>query len=537
MCRFAAVDARGAVYVFHLRANRYSLAHDARQEVTAVAFSPGRENDIILGLADRSIRIINSDSGATLATLKSHRQAVSSICVHPLGRFLVSCSSDACVLWDLKSLKRMQNVGSSGRIGAIQAAFLHSGNTLITLSRTEGLSLYHFPTLRLRARLTPLSGNETQYKRLEFRSFAITPNRMYIVAATSDLRAYVWHLPSETMVEEISLPVPCATRAYGAGALQALMPYASVEMPESSRVAYVAEDGLIRILDLPSGNVVHSMGVAAHAFAMYKQRIAFSSADGSVQLCSLGEPPAPKEAWVGATTFNRKGWKQQDHGGAAGEQEVGVTSSGLENVPVNRARPLTAPGARPGVDSRDSCDAGASRARVPSRGSLVRGSRDAASGGKRAQPQPLATRVGAGSESGAVRQVGVTGVEVRTSPARGRPVEVPTSPAKGRPKSGRLLSSREAAIEGAAPMAGRADHAQRPPGGAAGAKAQEQAQMVERLRAFLDVHASFTEGHRVNVYRQLLRLPGNSKAHATLVGMGEGEEESCVRRKRGRRSK
>jgi WD40 repeat protein len=113
--RFAAVDARGAVYIFHLRANRFSLAHNAGQEVTAMAFSSGRDNDLFLGLADHSIRIISSDSGATRATLKSHRQAVCCISPHPNGRFLVSCSLDACMLWDLKSLKRMQNIGSSGR--------------------------------------------------------------------------------------------------------------------------------------------------------------------------------------------------------------------------------------------------------------------------------------------------------------------------------------------------------------------------------------------------------------------------------------
>ena len=119
VCRFAAVDARGAVYVFHLRANCYSLVHSAGQEVTAIAFSPGRENNLILGLADHSLRIVNSDSGATVATLKSHRQAVSSICPHPMGCYLVTCSLNACVLWDLKLLKRMQNIGASGRIGAL----------------------------------------------------------------------------------------------------------------------------------------------------------------------------------------------------------------------------------------------------------------------------------------------------------------------------------------------------------------------------------------------------------------------------------
>jgi hypothetical protein len=126
------------------------------------------------------------------------------------------------------------------RIGAIQTAFLSTGNTLITLSRNEGLSLYHFPTLSLRARLTPsiLAVHAGQPQRPHFTCFAITPNRMHIVAATTSNVAYVWHLPSESMVEQITLPTRCATRAHAYGILQPLMPYPSTESsePESSRL-------------------------------------------------------------------------------------------------------------------------------------------------------------------------------------------------------------------------------------------------------------------------------------------------------------
>ena len=126
------------------------------------------------------------------------------------------------------------------RIGAIQTAFLSTGNTLITLSRNEGLSLYHFPTLSLRARLTPsiLAVHAGQPQRPHFTCFAITPNRMHIVAATTSTVAYVWHLPSESMVEQITLPTRCATRAHAYGILQPLMPYPSTEssQPESSRL-------------------------------------------------------------------------------------------------------------------------------------------------------------------------------------------------------------------------------------------------------------------------------------------------------------
>ena len=495
MCSFATVDARGAVYVFHLRANRFSRVHDAKQEVTAVAFAPGRESDLILGLADHSIRIISSDTGATIATLKSHRQAVMSICVHPMGRFLVSCSLDACVLWDLKSLKRLQNIGSSGRIGAIQAAFLHSGNTLITLSRAEGLSLYHFPTLRLRARLTPVAGKEVPHQRLQFRAFAITPNRMYIVAAASGSRAYVWHLPSETMIEEISLPVPCATRAYGAGTVQPLMPYASVEMPESSQIAYVADDGLIRIMDLPSGRVVKCVGVAAHAFAMYKHRIALSSADGSVRLCSLAQVAASKGSRGGAATPDIG----RQHEGRGKLCDLGGAGREVENMPANKKRPPSVP------PSFSHASASAQAASLPSR---VRSS-NASSQVRSSQDSVRRSVEGVGGGRG------VTGVSVRTSPSKTRPSTAqPVAPsffgdnrADGLRASGDVPSAICFNPDGGQPVA-------------SGPKALKQAQLVERLRAFLDVHAAFTDDHRVTVYREALRLPGNAKAHAALTDMG-----------------
>ena len=51
---------------------------------------------------------------------------------------------------------------------------MHSGSTLVTLSRNEGLSLYHFPTMDLRAKLLP-SLTSSPLERVTFRSFAVTP--------------------------------------------------------------------------------------------------------------------------------------------------------------------------------------------------------------------------------------------------------------------------------------------------------------------------------------------------------------------------
>jgi len=55
--RFAAVDVRGAVFIFHLRANRFNLVHWAGKEVSAMCFKPGSECDLVMALSDHSLRV------------------------------------------------------------------------------------------------------------------------------------------------------------------------------------------------------------------------------------------------------------------------------------------------------------------------------------------------------------------------------------------------------------------------------------------------------------------------------------------------
>jgi len=160
-----------------------------------------------------------------------------------MERYAVSCGADNTFLWDLSVLRRVRNIG--GR-GTCQVAFLQSGNCLVTLNRTEGISLFHFPTLDLRARLSPDSSPG-----ISLRCFSITANRMFLVAATSASTAYVWHLPSETMCEDISLPSPVALT----GGLQPMMPGFTTAMPEGSEISMLGEDGVLRIISLPDGRV------------------------------------------------------------------------------------------------------------------------------------------------------------------------------------------------------------------------------------------------------------------------------------------
>ena len=127
--------------------------------------------------------------------------------------------------------------------------------------------------------------------------------KLHVHRRRHDEPALVWHLLGNNGGGNKS-PVPCATRAFGSGILQALTPYGSVESPQA-RAAYVGEDGLVRIFNVPTGEVVQQLGWASHAFAMHTDHVALSAADGSVRLVALSEALRRRRSWVGPSSSIR----------------------------------------------------------------------------------------------------------------------------------------------------------------------------------------------------------------------------------------
>ena len=202
-----------------------------------------------LALSDLSICIVSSDDGRLIDRLKSHRATISSLAPHPTSKFIVSCASDATILWALFPAKRMRTVAADGRYS--QAIFLHSGNTLLLLSKKLGVSLLHFPSLEQRARLLPAERNLGQplSTSLSLQSIAVSPDGTFLFAATGGRRAYVWHLPSETLSAELTLPCPLAAFAAGTPAVH---PVPAGESGDAE-VAALGRDGVVRVLRLPDG--------------------------------------------------------------------------------------------------------------------------------------------------------------------------------------------------------------------------------------------------------------------------------------------
>jgi WD40 repeat protein len=430
-----------------------------------MCFSSSKANELLVAFADRSIRIIKSDSGVTVAKLRSHRASVACLAPHPMEKYAVSCGADHTMLWDLENLRRMRNIGGTmgARAANVQAAFSHSGNTLITLSRSDGITLYHFPTLDVRAKLQP---DPTEHVTL--RCFAVTANRMHLVAATSGKSAYIWHLPSETMVEEMPLPAAITVP----GGVQAMLPYSATKLPEGNELCLLGEDGIVRVLHIPSGTITAEAGSSCYNFAVHLDRVVTATNDGALHLMDLTHIRA-----------NRGGNHDQNKSNKSQKKRIVVPLRSAESERNKR---------RGDVDEAKTRDT-ISHAVVepltrPSFGARDQRPRTQASPSRRAF---IDTDDGDGLKKPRMRSQSA-GASTRRWIAR---------------------SSREAVSMTAN------DHDNG--GDAVYVGDVRWQQRTERLCAYLETHGSFSEEHRANVWAHLLNLPHNEVACGALLSLGD----------------
>jgi WD40 repeat protein len=425
-----------------------------------MCFSSSKTNDLLVAFADRSIRIIKSDSGVTVAKLRSHRACVTCLAPHPMEKYAVSCGADHTMLWDLENLRRMRNIGGTmgARAANVQATFSQSGNTLITLSKSEGITLYHFPTLDVRAKLQP-----DPAEHISLRCFAVTANRMHLVAATSGKSAYIWHLPSETMVEEMPLPAAVTIP----GGVQAMLPYSATTLPEGNELCMLGEDGVVRVLHIPSGTVTAEAGSSCYNFAVHMDRVVTATNDGALHLMDLTHIRA-----------NRGGNHAQNKSSKSQKKRIVVPLRSAEsernkreldeaNTRDSMSHEVVEPLTRPSVGARDQ------RPRTqasPSRRAFV-DTNHGAHGLKKLRSKSADNRRWIGRAS----------------------------------REGLSVTSDDHDKASHAVYVGDVRWQQR----------------TERLRAYLETHGSFSEQHRANVWAHLLNLPRNEVACGALLSLGD----------------
>lgn len=107
-CVLAAADLNGCIFLVDFAILKFwNLSSDVVNSCTVLKFSPWNEDELLIGLNNGTIHILNIHTGRNVASLASHNYPVTEL---SFSRDFFCLSSSHCeaVIWDLKTNSKVQ---------------------------------------------------------------------------------------------------------------------------------------------------------------------------------------------------------------------------------------------------------------------------------------------------------------------------------------------------------------------------------------------------------------------------------------------
>jgi Tol biopolymer transport system component len=157
--------------------------------VTSLAFSPDGKW-IVSGSNDKTARVWDSVSGATLATLRGHGVAINSIAVSPDGKWIATAGNDGSVrLWDAKSGSQRGMLRGQGN-SLFAVAFSPDRQRVAAAGRDRAVFVWE---LEHGKRLLAMEGSQGDINALAF-----SPDGQLLATTGADRMIRVWNMQSGT---------------------------------------------------------------------------------------------------------------------------------------------------------------------------------------------------------------------------------------------------------------------------------------------------------------------------------------------------
>ena len=167
-----------------------------RLGIHAIAFHP-RASIVASASADATIRLWNFATGAEVATLTGHTQAVRAIAFSPDGRLASGGEDKAIWLWSLEPELNGQQTGRcdrllSGHSWSVSALAFATENTLISASWDKTIKLWQVDTGEETSRLVGHTDSVTSLALRSVPGTTIDPALNFLVSGSRDRTVRIW---------------------------------------------------------------------------------------------------------------------------------------------------------------------------------------------------------------------------------------------------------------------------------------------------------------------------------------------------------
>ncbi|EDO35457.1 predicted protein [Nematostella vectensis] len=254
---FVAGDHQGNLYLFDLGKNKYSLVQKTGTPSTAIAFSLRRKNEVLVALADYSLRCYDVESCELVSWMKGHESAVHCISVHASGRYALTSSNTVIQLWDLDTFTRKRTLNGAQTVGIQQGLFLPLSNTIVTCFKDDSIFAWDSESLQCKYQL-PVPPEDA--KTPHYRTLAVPRDGRLLVAGGRSRFLHVWSLENKRLLHIIQLPAKVRvvkqaefiSSSFDGGSSQMINRF--VFSPSGRYIAAVMDSGAINIYSVPALN-------------------------------------------------------------------------------------------------------------------------------------------------------------------------------------------------------------------------------------------------------------------------------------------
>lgn len=251
--QFVAGDCQGSIYLFDLVRNRFALLLRLSVPCTCLAFALRRKSEFLVALADCTLRCYSVDSPDGVAVMRGHDSSIVAISVHSSGRYAISTSADAAVLWNLDTFERKRSLdlggGSRGAVGVglLRAFFVPRSDTILTCFKDGSVHAWSSETMERQFELTSTLASDVCY-----RTFACNASGCRLAAAGRSNVVHIWCLETRTLEKALELP----SDERGVRQLR----YAPTHLHASDVLAMVCSSGLARFVDVKTSCELFNVG-------------------------------------------------------------------------------------------------------------------------------------------------------------------------------------------------------------------------------------------------------------------------------------